>query len=71
MGTIRGFPLPWSDNYELFMKHYLGATLNILPAESMETMYYNEAYRQMGSFPAADSIRIIDGILYIKTENKE
>ena len=59
------------DNYELFMKHYLGATLNILPAESMETMYYNEAYRQMGSFPAADSIRIIDGILYIKTENKE
>ncbi len=59
------------DNYELFMKHYLGASLNILPAESMEEMYYSKEYREMESFPAADSIRIIDGIMYIKTENKE
>jgi len=59
------------NNYELFMKHYLGATLNILPAESMAEMYYSEEYRNMESFPAADSIRIIDGIMYIKTENKE
>lgn len=59
------------DNYELFMEHYLGATLNILPAESMAGMYYSEAYREMGSFPAADSIKIIDGVMYIKTENVE
>ena len=30
-----------------------------------------EEYREMESFPGADSIRIIDGIMYIKTENKE
>ncbi len=59
------------NNYELFIKHYLGATLNILPAESMAQMYYSKEYREMGSFPAADSIKIIDGIMYIKTENKE
>ena len=59
------------NNYELFIKHYLGATLNILPAEAMAEMYYSPAYREMNSFPAADSIRIIDGIMYIKTENKE
>lgn len=59
------------NNYELFMKHFLGATLNILPAESMAEMYYSQAYREMESFPAEDSIRIIDGIMYIKTENKE
>lgn len=59
------------NNYELFMKHYLGASLNILPAESMEEMYYSPQYREMESFPAEDSIRIINGIMYIKTENKE
>lgn len=59
------------NNYELFIKHYLGATLNILPAEAMEEMYYSPEYREMESFPAKDSIRIIDGIMYIKTENKE
>lgn len=59
------------NNYELFMKHYLGATLNILPPEHMAQMYYSPEYREMGSFPAADSIRILDGIMYIKTENKE
>ncbi|MBQ7774941.1 MAG: glucosyltransferase domain-containing protein [Lachnospiraceae bacterium] len=59
------------NNYELFMKHYLGATLNILPAEAMEEMYYSEAYREMESFPGKDSIRIIEGIMYIKTENQE
>lgn len=58
-------------NYQAFIEHYLGATLNILPPEAMAEMYYSEAYREMESFPGADSIRIIDGIMYIKTENRE
>ena len=57
------------DNYRLFIANYLGATLNILPAEAMEEMYYDEAYVEMDSFPGENSIRIIDGILYVKTEN--
>ena len=56
-------------NYQLFIRHYLGASLNILPPEAMEEMYYSEEYKDMDSFPGADSMRIIDGILYIKTEN--
>lgn len=58
-------------NYQAFIQNYLGATLNILPPEAMAEMYYHEAYREMESFPGADSIRIIDGIMYIKTENRE
>lgn len=58
-------------NYQAFIQHYLGATLNILPPEAMAEMYYSEAYREMESFPGADSIRIIDGVMYIKTENRE
>lgn len=56
-------------NYEIFIRNYLGATLNLLPAEAMEEMYYSEEYIAMDSFPGKDSIRVIDGIMYIKTEN--
>lgn len=56
-------------NYQAFIKNYLGATLNILPPEAMEEMYYSEEYISMDSFPGKDSIRIIDGVMYIKTEN--
>lgn len=56
-------------NYQAFVKNYLGATLNILPPEAMEEMYYSEEYISMDSFPGEDSIRVIDGVMYVKTEN--
>lgn len=58
-----------AENYRLFMQYYLGATLNIQPADAMAEVYYSEAYIEMESFPGEDSIRIIDGVMYIKTEN--
>ena len=57
------------DNYQRFIKHYLGADLNILPAEVMEEIYYSEEYRAMDSFPGENSTQVVDGILYVKTEN--
>lgn len=56
-------------NYQAFMKHYLGATLNFLPADVMGEIYDSEQYRAMDSFPGENSIKIVDGIMYIKTEN--
>lgn len=57
------------ENYRVFIQNYLGATLNILPAEAMSEMYFSEEYVAMDSFPGENSVRIIDGIMYIKTEN--
>lgn len=57
------------ENYRKFMQHYLGATLNIQPPDAMKEMYYDSEYMEMDSFPGENSIRIIDGIMYIKTEN--
>lgn len=57
-------------NYEAFMKHYLGATLNFLEPEVMNTIYYSEEYVEMDSFPGKDSVRVVDGIMYVKTENE-
>ena len=57
------------DNYEIFIRNYLGATLNILPTEVMEEIYYSESYREMDSFPGANSVKLVDGVIYVKTEN--
>lgn len=57
------------ENYQVFIKNYLGATLNILSPEEMEEIYYSPEYIEMESFPAASSVKIVDGIMYVKTEN--
>lgn len=57
------------DNYEIFIRNYLGATLNILPTEVMEEIYYSESYREMDSFPGENSVKLVDGVIYVKTEN--
>lgn len=57
-------------NYQAFMKHYLGATLNFLEPEVMNDIYYSEEYMEMDSFPGKNSVRVVDGIMYVKTENK-
>lgn len=57
------------ENYEIFMRNYLGASLNIMTPEEMEDIYYSQEYIEMESFPAESSIKIVDGIMYVKTEN--
>lgn len=69
IGLNGDFLLYTGDNYKEFMKHYLGATLNVLSPEKMKDIYYSEEYIAMESFPAETSVKIIDGILCVKTEN--
>lgn len=56
-------------NYQAFMQNYLGATLNILSQEEMTPIYYSEEYIEMDSFPGPNSTKVVDGILYVRTEN--
>ncbi|MCR5256353.1 MAG: glucosyltransferase domain-containing protein [Acetatifactor sp.] len=57
-------------NYEAFMKNYLGATINFMEVEEVTPIYYTEEYTEMDSFPGPDSTKVVDGVLYVKTENK-
>ena len=55
-------------NYELFYKHYMGITFNFLRPD--EANYYDsQEYVSMPSFPEAGSTKVVDGVLYVKTEN--
>jgi len=58
-------------NYQAFFKNYLGITINLVSDEEMLTIYDSAEYQAMGSFPAADSLQVVDGKLYIKLENSE
>lgn len=69
IGMSGDYLLYTGGNYSAFIQHYLGATLNILPAEAMAQMYYSEEYIAMDTFPGENSIQIIDGVMYVKTEN--
>nr|MCR5278497.1 hypothetical protein [Lachnospiraceae bacterium] len=69
LGTSGDFLLYRPENYRLFMENYLGASVNFLPADA-SGFYYEDWYVNMHSFPAADSIVIRDGVMYIKTENQ-
>ena len=55
-------------NYELFYRHYMGITFNFLMPDEAD-FYDSQEYIDMPSFPGAGSTRVVDGILYVKTEN--
>ena len=57
------------ENYQLFFKYYLGISYNILSEEHVADFYYMDEYVKMPSFPDEGSTRVIDGVLYVKTEN--
>ena len=59
------------ENYKAFFKNYLGITINLVPIDNMTEIYNSKEYWEMNSFPAENSMQVVDGVLYIKTENKE
>ena len=59
------------ENYKAFFANYLGITIELVPIEEMTDIYNSKEYWEMDSFPAQNSMKVVDGILYIKTENKE
>ena len=58
-----------ADNYDAFIRNYLGATLNLVPEEKETEIYYSDEYIAMDSFPGKTSVQMIDGIICVKTED--
>lgn len=56
-------------DYKHFFKAYLGADLNIISGEEIGEIYNSEEYVLMDSFPGKTSVKLVDGIIYVKTEN--
>ncbi len=69
IGITGDYLLYTPANYEAFMKNYLGATLNYMEVDEVTDIYYSDEYVEMDSFPGPNSTKVVDGILYVKTEN--
>ena len=59
------------EQYAAFMKHYMNVTINPIVGEQIIEIYNSPEYGEMDSFPAENSMKVVDGVLYIKTEPKE
>ncbi len=66
--TDGDFLLYRGEQYREFMKHYLGATLNILEGQDVIDMYDSKEYSEMESFPSKNSVKLVDGVIYVKLE---
>ena len=69
IGLSGDYLLYTGENYQAFIRHYLGATLNVVDVDRMGEIYYTPEYEEMDSFPGPGSTKVVNGILYVKTEN--
>ncbi len=68
IGMTGDYLIYTDTNYQAFMKHYLGVTMELVPDEEMERIYTTREYQELNSFPEEGCMRVVDGVLYIKTE---
>ena len=59
-----------AENYQAFMKYYFGVNVELVPIEDMVDIIRNPRYIELQVFPKPNSMKVVDGILYIRTENK-
>ena len=68
-GTTGDILVYKGEQYFYFMKNYMGFTFNvILDADRIVEIAESKEYEEMDSFPAKDSVKIVNGVMYIKTE---
>lgn len=56
------------EQYQAFFSHYLNISLNLIEEKEIVRIYKTDAYLELETFPSMNSIKVVDGILYIKTE---
>lgn len=58
------------QNYKDFFQHYLGITIEIVEQEKVGEIYNtSKIYQSLDSFPGPHCMEVVDGVLYVKTEN--
>ena len=59
-----------ADNYQAFMEYYFGVKIALVPIQDMVDIIQTPEYKELEVFPKQNSMKVVDGILYIRTENK-
>ena len=59
-----------AENYRAFMEYYFGVKIQLVDIEDVPQYISTPEYIEMEVFPKQNSMKVVDGILYIRTENK-
>ena len=59
-----------AENYQAFMKYYFGVNIELVPSEDMPDIISTPEYIALEVFPKENSMKVINGVLCIRTENK-
>lgn len=59
-----------AENYRAFMEYYFGVKMELVDIEDVPRYISTPEYIEMEVFPKQNSMKVVDGILYIRTENK-
>ncbi len=58
------------EDYKSFFANYLGITIEVMDQKTIGDIYLNdERYYELDSFPGEHCTEVVDGVLYVKTEN--
>jgi len=69
-GTGGNFLLYKGSQYAAFMAHYMNVTFPVVEGVELVEIYNSDEYRALNTFPGENSMKVVNGILYIKTEAK-
>ncbi len=59
-----------AENYKAFIAYYFGVNIETVPLEDMVDIIQTPEYKELSVFPKENSMKVVDGILYIRTENE-
>lgn len=59
-----------AENYKAFLSCYFGVNIETVPLQDMVWIIQTPEYKALSVFPKQNSMQVVDGILYIRTENE-
>lgn len=59
-----------AQNYKNFMEYYFGVKIELVDLEEVPAYISTPEYIELEVFPKQNSMKVVDGVLYIRTENK-
>lgn len=59
-----------AENYQAFLEYYFGVRIELVDINEMPDIIQTPEYKELNAFPKENAMKVVDGILYIRTENK-
>jgi len=59
-----------AENYKAFLSYYFGVEIETVPINDMVEIIQTPEYKALKVFPKENSMKVVNGILYIRTENE-